>query len=298
MRTSSSPQTTTTTSEPPRYLQPYLQEGLNQSRNLYYGTPGAAPMGGSMMGAAPNYGSGPIGRLIAQAQASGNWGTASQFPMTTTGTPSGFPEAPVIPFSPQTQTALDMTEQRALSGSPVTGAAQDYATKTLGGGFMGSNPWLDRTFNRAAGAVTNQVQSNFGLAGRNPRGVDAAGFAGDLYSNLATDIYGGDYQAERARQQQLVPFAGQLAAQDYADIGQLANVGAQYEDLARERANASDLALDQYLARLSGFPGSTVTATTPMERNRLAGALGGASMGSMFGPWGILGGGILGGILG
>lgn len=292
-RTSSSPQTTTQISEPPSYLRPYLLEGLNQSRGLYYGAPQSPLAAGSTLNL-----TGPIGRVAGQAIANGNFGAANNVASLTPQTSTGFPAAPVTPFSPETEQALRMATERAVGGSPVNRAAQDYATTTLGGEFMGSNPWLDAAFNKAAGAVTNQVQSNFGLSGRNPRGVDAAGFAGDLYNNLATDIYGGDYQAERARQQQLVPFAGQLASQDYADIGQLANVGAQREALSREYAEAPDVALDRYLARLSGFPGSSVTASTPMERNRLAGALGGAQLGSMFGPWGILGGGILGGLLG
>lgn len=246
MSTSSKPQTTTTTTEPPKYLQPFLETGALGAYDQYANMQGAQ----------------------------------------------------VTPFSNETNVALDMATRRATGGSPVSRAAQDYAAKTLGGGFMGSNPYLDATFNKAQGAVTNAVQSNFGLSGRNPRGVDAAGFAADQYNDLATQIYGGDYQAERARQQQLVPFAGQLAAQDYTDIGQLANVGAQREALAGEYANAPGKNLDMLLARLQGMPGSSVAQQIPMERNRLAGALGGASMGSMFGPWGILGGGILGGILG
>lgn len=246
MSTKSSPQTTTTTNEPPRYLLPHLNQGLHTAHEQFLGGMGS----------------------------------------------------PVVPFSDATQTALQRATDRSMAGSPVTQAAQNYATRTLGGGFMGSNPYLDATFNKAQGAVTNAIQSNFGMAGRNPRGVDAAGFAADQYNDLANQIYGGDYQAERGRQQQLVPFAGQLAAQDYADIGQLANVGAQQEALAREYAMQPSNELDVYLSRLSGMPGSTVTQQIPMERNRLAGALGGAQMGSMFGPWGILGGGILGGILG
>ena len=123
---------------------------------------------------------------------------------------------------------------------------------------------------------------------------------GEQLNNLATNIYGGDYEAERQRQQALVPFSGQLAGQDYADIGQLANVGAQYEDLQREQAGQPGANLDQLLARLHGFPGGTVTGTTPMERNRLAGALGGAQLGGMFSnsPWATLGGGIFGGLFG
>jgi hypothetical protein len=248
MSTKSSPQTTTTTSEPPEYLRPFLGAGVQHAFDIY---------------------------------------------QTGTGGPA------VVPFDPLTTQAQQMAVNRAQSGSPVNQAAQGYATKTLGGGFMGKNPWLDQTFNRAAGAVTNQVQSNFGMAGRNPRGADAAGFAGEQYNDLAAQIYGGDYQAERARQQQLVPFAGQLAQQDYLDIGQLANVGAEREALARQEMDAPNANIDAYLARLSGMPGSTVTGTTPMERNRLAGALGGAIAGNtMFPGWGLLGGGILGGLLG
>jgi hypothetical protein len=232
MSRSSGSQLQTTTTEPPRYLQPYLETGAANAYNLF------------------NQGGGG---------------------------------APVTPFSPQTEQALQSAEQRALGGSPLTRSAQDYAQRTLSGGFMGSNPWLDQTFNRASGAVTNQIQSNFASGGRNPRGIDAAGFAQEGYNDLAAQIYGGDYQAERTRQQQLVPFANQLAAQDYADIGQLANVGAQREALQREYDNQPGNALDAYLARLQGFPGGTVTQAIPMERNRLAGALGGAMMGAQYG---------------
>lgn len=245
MSKKSSPQTNTTTTEPPSYIAPYLQQGARDAASLY----GAGGPG-------------------------------------------------VTPFSPQTQTALNMAESRAINGSPVNRAAQDYATQTLNGGFMGSNPWLDQTFNRAAGAVTNQVQGNFAGAGRNAQGIDAAGFAREGYNDLATQIYGGDYQAERARQQQLVPFAGQLASQDYADAGQLAGVGSQYEALQREYQNQSGSNLDAYLARLNGFPGGSVTNVQPMERNWLSGAMGGASAGAMLGPWGALGGAVLGGLYG
>jgi hypothetical protein len=230
MSTSSKPQTTTTTQEPPRYLQPFLQEGMQGAQSQYLG-------GGTQ----------------------------------------------VTPFAPQTQQALDMAQQRALAGSPVGNAAQNYAQQTLSGGFMGKNPWLDQTFNRAAGAVTNQVQSNFGTAGRNPRGADAAGFAGEGYNDLAAQIYGGDYQAERTRQQQLVPYAGQLAAQDYANIDRLGQVGGAYEALSREYAAQPSTSLDQYLARLQGYPGQTSTSIIPTQSNPWAGAAGGAMTGAMMG---------------
>src|SRR6185369_10235145 len=191
---------------------------------------------------------------------------------------------PVVPFSNETNQALTAATQRATNGSAVSGAAQDYATKTLNGGFMGSNPYLDNAYNKAAGAVTNSVQSNFSRAGRNPNGPDAAGTAqlgaagaGGGYNDLAASIYGGDYENERNRQQQLVPFSSGLANQDYVDIGQLANVGAQREALTQEQAGQPAASLDQYLGRLGGLAGGygNTSQTIPMNRNVLGGAAAG-----------------------
>jgi hypothetical protein len=243
MSSRGSPQTSTTTSEPPKYVAPHLEQGAQEAQNLYN-------RGGT----------------------------------------------PVVGFSPQSQQALQMAQARATTGSPVNQAAQQYATKTLQGGFMGSNPYLDQTFNRAAMGTQNQLASQFGRSGRNA--AESQFLRGEQLNNLATNIYGGDYEAERARQQQMVPFAGQLAQQDYTDIGQLANVGETYDQQAQAQANQPQSALDAYLAQLQGFPGGSVTQQIPTNRNRLAGAFGGAQMGSQWGPWGMLGGGILGGVLG
>lgn len=243
MGTKSAPQTTTQTTEPPKYIQPYLQEGAQGAANLYRS-------GGT----------------------------------------------PVVGFSPQTQMALGMAQDRATAGSPLTRGAQDYATRVLQGGFMGSNPYLDQTFNRAAMATQNQLASQFGRSGRNA--AESQFLRGEQLNNLATNIYGGDYEAERARQQQILPYSGMLAQQDYGDINQLANVGSAYDQLAQAQAGQPANALNQYLAQLQGFPGGTVTQSTPTTRNILAGAAGGASIGSTWGPWGVLGGAILGGLYG
>jgi hypothetical protein len=281
-----------------------------------------------------------------------------------TGGPQYYQGNTVVPFSDQTEQALGLTEQRALQGSAVNNAAQDYATRTLtntpssqfgtasnpygdGANPYGSvnNPYLDATFNKAADSVQNRLESQFAGAGRNVSASMPAN--ADYLSDLATNIYGGAYENERNRglsydQQQLgigasgyeserermaqdidrqrstqyavAGMAPQLANQDYIDLNALQGVGGQVEDLTgrlmEDQAarwdfsqNAPQMNLDNYLARVTGsYPGQNATQTTPVHRNRTAGAAGGAmagaQMGSAFGPWGTAIGAIGGGLLG
>lgn len=280
MSSSSSPSRTTTVNEPPAFIQPYMQYGAQQSRALYE-----------------------------------------------TGGPQYYGGNTVVPFSDQTERALGLTEQRALQGSPVNQAAQSYATRTLntaptsqfGSGpnpYGGaSNPYLDATFNKAADSVQQRLGTQFAGSGRNieaSRAVNA-----DELNNLATGIYGGAYENERARQygyetserdrmaqdldrQRSLQFgvaglAPQMAAQDYVDLQALQGVGGQVEDLTgrlmEDQAarwdfsqNAPQMNLDNYIARVTGsYPGQNATQTTPTYRNRTAGAVGGAMTGAAMG---------------
>jgi hypothetical protein len=249
-----------------------------------------------------------------------------------TGGPQYYPGNTVVPFSQQTEAALGRTEQRALSGSPVNQAAQNYATGVLSSTptsqFGGaSNPYLDAQFNRAADQVQNRIQSGFAGSGRN---IEAGRpLAAQEMNDLATGIYGGAYENERNRmaqdlsQQRALQFstaglAPQLANQDYVDINALQGVGGQVEDLTgrlmEDQAarfdfsqNAPQINLDNYLQRLgmlAGGAGNTSSAMTPTYRNRAAGALGGATAGAglastlaLSNPWTAalaIGGGLLG----
>jgi hypothetical protein len=200
----------------------------------------------------------------------------------------------VVPFAPQTEAAIQGTTQRALQGSPVTSAAQNYATQSLNGGFLGSNPYLDATFQRAALGTQNQLASEFARSGRNIGASE--GLRSQQLNDLATGIYGGDYQQERNRQQGVLGQAGALANQDYIDLAQLGGAGAQVEGLAQQYADAPGQNLDQFLGRVSGGMGQT--STTDMSRNRVGGALGGGLLGGLLtgGPFGAVLGGILGGL--
>lgn len=262
-----SPSHTTTTNEPPAFIQPFMQFGAQQSRGLYE-----------------------------------------------TGGPKYYPGETVVPFSSQTQQALDRTQQRATNGSPVTNAAQGYSTDVLSGKYLpggeNQNPYLDATFNRGADQVQNRVQSAFAGSGRNVNAGRAP--AAMELNDLANQVYGGAYQNERQAQQAMVPFATGLANNDYTDLQALQGVGGQYEDLnARQMQdsaarydfaqNAPQRNLDSYLGRITGaYPGGS--QTTPTYQNHTAGALGGAmagaQVGSSFGPYGTAIGAIAGGLLG
>jgi hypothetical protein len=281
MGSSNSPTRTTTVTEPPEFIRPFMEYGAQQSRALYE-----------------------------------------------TGGPQYYGGNTVVPFSQQTEQALAGTEARAMGGSPVNQAAQNYATGILGkeptSQFGGaSNPYLDAQFNRAADATQQRLQSGFAGSGRNIEAARPA--ASQELNDLATGIYGGAYENERnrmaedlARQRStqfgVAGMAPQLANQDYVDLQALGGVGGQVEDLAgnlmQDQAarwdfsqNAPQMNLDNYIARVTGaYPGQNATQTTPTYRNQGAGALGGAmsgaALGSSFGPYGALVGAAAGGLLG
>jgi len=315
---SSGPSKTTTTTEPPGFIRPYLEDGARASQNLYRA-----------------------------------------------GEPQYFPGQTVVDYDENTRAALEGTRQRAINGSPVTDAAQNYVQRTVSGQPMSqftgamnpyasqprefsgqTNPYLDATFNRAADQVQNRLQSSFAGAGRN---IGAARAPAALELNdLANQVYGGAYEQDRNRslselqQQRGIGAQGfenaqsrglddiqqqrglqlsaaglspTLAAQDYTDLAALEGVGRSNEDLRQRmldadidrfnfREQAPQMNLDRYLQRITGtFPGGTSTQTTPTSRSRAAGALGGAATGaslgaSIGGPYGAAIGGIGGGLIG
>ncbi|WP_461521443.1 hypothetical protein [Porticoccus sp.] len=148
------------------------------------------------------------------------------------GGPQYTPDATYVPFSPQSEMAMKLTEGRALYGSDLNRAAQGYAQGALQGGpldrgnalgqlnstangaYLNSNPYLNAMFGQASNKVGQAFQdtvmpsinSTFGNAGRTGSGAHAltVGKAtdalGDDLSRMATDIYGGNYAMERGNQ--------------------------------------------------------------------------------------------------
>lgn len=133
-----------------------------------------------------------------------------------TGGPQYYGGNTVVPFSQQTEQALGLTEQRALEGSAVNNAAQDYATRTLSSNPSSqfgtasnpyastanpygsvNNPYLDATFNKAADSVQQRLGTQFAGSGRNTEASRAVN--ADELTNLSNTIYGGAYENERNR---------------------------------------------------------------------------------------------------
>lgn len=210
-------------------------------------------------------------------------------------------------FSPQTEQALNLTEQRALAGSPVQNAGKQQLQQTLQGDYLHGGPGFEAAFNAARNRIIPDVESRFAAGGRY-----GSGLAREAETKALADAFASQYGNERENQLRAMFFAPQMAQMDYNDLSALAGVGAQREgqvqsqideDMWRHEAQQSmpwEL-LAKYADLIHGSYGANQTNTTQGFRgNRgagiLGGALSGASAGSAFGPWGAGIGGILGGI--
>jgi len=162
-------------------------------------------------------------------------------------TPSFFPGQTYVSPSEQTQQALQMAQERAMAGSPLTGAAQAETLATIQG--RGVNPFLAGALeqtNRLAGEDylrnIQKLQSGASSMGRYGSAAQGqqTGQAQDIFARALAEQGGqlayNSAEAERARQMAAVGAAPQMAAQDYADIQRLLSVGG-----AREAQSAAEL---------------------------------------------------------
>ena len=232
--------------------------------------------------------------------------------------PQYYPGQTYIGPSEQTQAALTAAQQRAMTGNPLVPAAQQQLQQTIQGQYLGGNPFFQGAFAPAAQAAerqyqgsVNQALSNFSRAGRYGSGAmqGALNMAGGEFARALTGTAGqlayANYADERARQMAATQLAPTMASQDYADIQRLASIGQQaeaYQEMALQDAiNRFNFTQQAPYARLQSFLSSAYGApagmqqTTPVYRNQLGGAIGGALAGQAIGgPTGALIGGGLG----
>lgn len=195
-----------------------------------------------------------------------------------------------------------MNQARTLAGNnQLGGAASGLATNTLNGGFLNSNPYLDKTFEQARLATQNGLSSEFAGHGRN---VEASqGLRSQQLDDLATKIYGGNYAQERQNQMATLGMSPGLNQAQYADANALMGIGGQQQQQRQTELDQPGNSLDQYMQRVGGSYGQV--NSQPTSQNRFGSALGGGMLGSQLGGQfggygGLIGGGLgaLGGYFG
>lgn len=218
-----------------------------------------------------------------------------------------FPGQTYANFSPQTENALNMTEQRALAGSPVMRASNAELQRTLNGDYLHGGAGFNAAFQAAANKIQPMVQSGFNQGGRLNSGLSRV-----AETQALGDAFAGQYGAERNHQLQAMLFAPQAAQSDYQDLSALMGVGDAREDQAQlgidqsrqkhefEQMEPSER-LARYMAMINGNYGmSGQTSSQPFRGSRggrvFGGALGGASAGAPFGPLGAGIGAAVGGL--
>lgn len=127
--------------------------------------------------------------------------------------------------------------QRAMQGSAVNDAASTEVQKTLSGGYLNSNPYLDSVVNRAQGDVVRNmagVEARSGSFGNSGVQQNTAQQLGDI----SAQIRGADYSQERNRMSNAVNQAPTIANQDYIDASALQNAGGAFQ--AQDQRNLLD----------------------------------------------------------
>ena len=193
---------------------------------------GQGGSGGSKSSSDPWWGQQPYLRDI-YARAQGQYPTEMPF----------YPGETVAARDPATTRGLNAAEALAGGGAPGSEAALGLAQREVGGEYLGANPWLDSMYDRAAKAVTRNYQqtiqpgidTSFAGADRIGSGAHLAATRegqrglGEGLSNLAVDVYGGNYDAERARMGAAADRIPMLEAARYGGAERLIGTGAERE---------------------------------------------------------------------
>jgi hypothetical protein len=195
------------------------------------------------------------------------------------GGPQYYQDSQVSPFAPAQEQAMAGIENRARTGSTINAANNQMMTDTLQGKYLdpATNPYLTDTFNTAAAQTLAPIQSAFSDAGRYGSGINQQVQQRGL-NELATNIYGGNYGAERGRQMTAAQIAPQIANQDYYDYDRLMGVGSQVQNQAQNviadnvqrynyNQNLPQQNLNAFQNYVGGTYGNTKTDTKPMYSN-------------------------------
>jgi len=183
--------------------------------------------------------------------------------------------------APSQQTISGLAAQETMAG-----AANQQLADTLSGKYL--NPFLQPMLQGSANEIATAVNQEFSGAGRTPGSPMNQQQILAGITETALPYAFDQYNTERQRQ---LAIAGAAPT--------LVQTGQQLENIQRQQNMAPFQALQQYSGMVSpiaaGFPVQSGQAQT--SSNPITTALGGAMIGSKFGPMGAIYGGI-GGLLG
>lgn len=170
-----------------------------------------------------------------------------------TNQPNYFPTSTVAPMNSAQRGGYQSIIDRA-GNNPLFPAAQGEYLKTVNGSYLdpNSNPYLKGTFDAASQAVSDQYKnitapttdalfaSNGPISGgARQNAVDQNNAQlGRTLNNLATNIYGGNYQAERGRQYDAMGNVGSMIQAGYLDPTAAINAGGALQ--AQDQAELTD----------------------------------------------------------
>lgn len=162
-----------------------------------------------------------------------------------------YPGQTVARLPGQTEAGLEMMGARAVN-DPTVGAALDEYGRTVSGGYLGSNPYLDEAYQAAARATADQYK--YATAPSSAAAASRAGaLGGSAYnelrqqqefglgqnlSDLAARMYGGAYEAERGRQTSALGMAPQIAQTGYLPSSMLMQAGGVRRDYEQQLLDA------------------------------------------------------------
>ena len=183
--------------------------------------------------------------------------------------------------NPTLQAAQQDELARATNGSPVNAAASGMLQKTLNGDYLYGGSGFNAALDAAKNSIIPEVNSQFEKYGRGGSGLNAT-----AETSAIGDAFAKQYGQERENQMRAGAMAPTIANQDYVDLAARTDVG-----------NSRRNAIMEYLKAIGGGYGSQVNQPDQGLSGwlrMLAGAGGGALMGTTFGPWGAAAGGGLG----
>jgi hypothetical protein len=198
-----------------------------------------------------------------------------------TDTPTYFPGQTYVDPSMQTTSAIDLATQRAMAGSPLTSGAMSQQQGTIGGQYLGANPYLEaalrpgqeaatRAYEQAISGTRSQAAGagRYGSGAQNQLESLSQQNLANALANQAGQAAYQNYATERGLQQQSALAAPQLAQSEYFDINQLLQAG-QLGEQYKQTALESDIERYNFeqqkpYEKLSAYLGSVYGAPVPM----------------------------------